>query len=219
MSGLPESTEAANRVRRTLQTVFETYYMFDLDFLKKENLGKAVKQLQKLQGPTGFSIAYATQNGLGGHSICVGEGSLRALTVLGIITEQEAAERRVPGLERAIPKAKGVEFASLLHQLGVDFAAAPFSSRVRDILLEIAPDAKDRFPKRSRKKGGNSSAEEKPKPKKVKSSSDKPATAKKKKTAKTKTSRATSKKVGGRKQETTTPRKRSSTKRLAKKPR
>ncbi len=55
-------------------------------------------------------------------------------------------------MERAIPKSKGVEYASLLHQLGVDFGNSPFSPRVRAILLEIAPDAKERMPKRGAKK-------------------------------------------------------------------
>ena len=55
-------------------------------------------------------------------------------------------------MERAIPKSKGQEFGSLLHQLGADFIANPFSPQVRELLLSIAPDAKERFPKRVVKK-------------------------------------------------------------------
>ena len=55
-------------------------------------------------------------------------------------------------MERAIAKSKGVEFTSVLHQLGTDFDITPFSSRVRAILLEIAADAKLRFPKRKTRK-------------------------------------------------------------------
>ena len=62
----------------------------------------------------------------------------------------KAAE--VSGLERAIPKNKGAEFASLLHQLGAELVASPFSPNVHKILLEVAPDAKERFPKRQTKK-------------------------------------------------------------------
>ena len=55
------------------------------------------------------------------------------------------------GLERAIPKNKGAEFGSLLHQLVPSWWLALFSS-VHKILLEVSPDAKDRLPKRHPKK-------------------------------------------------------------------
>jgi len=152
MSCLPHPAETASRVKRTLQSVFEAYYSFDLDALKKENIGKSVKQLERLNGVTDFSLAFVVQNGLGGHAIAVSREAFEALRVLGIISDDEAAKRKVPGMERAIAKNKGVEFGALLHQLGADYASAPFSPRVRAVLLEIAPDAKDRFPKRASKK-------------------------------------------------------------------
>jgi endonuclease III len=152
MSCLPRPAETASRLKRTLQSVFEAYYSFDLDGLKKENIGKSVKQLERLNGVTDFALAFVIQNGLSGHAIAVSNAACEALRVLGIITDEEAAKRKVPGMERAIAKSKGVEFGSLLHQLGADYTAAPFSTRVRAVLLEIAPDAKDRFPKRASKR-------------------------------------------------------------------
>jgi len=152
MSTLSDSSDSAKRLKATLQSVFETHYTFDLDFYRKQNLGKAVKEIERLKGVTPFSVGYLTQNALSGHAIPVNEGALQALYVVGIITEAEAKKGLTPGLERAIPKSKGVEFASLLHQLGVDFRNSPYSTNVRAILLEIAPDAKDRLPKRQSKK-------------------------------------------------------------------
>jgi endonuclease-3 len=149
---LPDAAEAAARLRRCLQTVFETYYSFDLELLKKQTIGQAIKELQKCNGICPFAIAYATQHGLGGHAIPLNRGALGALLVLGIISESESKAPRVPGLERAISKSKGVEFGSLLHQLGADFYASPFSARLRAVLLEIDPDSKQRLPKRAGKK-------------------------------------------------------------------
>jgi endonuclease-3 len=170
MSILPDRADAARRLKRTLQSVFETHYSFDLEFLKKQNLGKSVSELEKFQGVTPFVLAYVTQNALGGHSIAVNQGTFELLVVLGVISEAEAAKQRVPGMERAIPKSKGVEFGSILHQFGVDYAATPFSPRIRAVILEIAPDAKDRLPKRGAKKGVEASDGDtngaKPKPKK-----------------------------------------------------
>jgi endonuclease-3 len=152
MSGLPDAAEAARRLKRTLQGVFESQYSFDLEALRKQNLGKAVQDLEKYNGVTAFAVAYVTQNALGGHSIPVNAGVFAALQVLGVISAAEAAKKRVPGMERAIPKSKGVEFGSLLHQFGVDYATATHSTRLRGIILEIDPDAKERLPRRGAKK-------------------------------------------------------------------
>ncbi|MFV1966373.1 MAG: hypothetical protein ACC628_13200 [Pirellulaceae bacterium] len=152
MSILSDAAEAAQRLKRGLQGVFETHYSFDLEFLHKQNLGKAIKEVKRFSGVTRFAVSYVTQNALSGHSIPVNQGVFSVFEVLGVMTHAEAAKKRVPGLERAIPKSKGVEFGSLLHQFGVDFATTPFSPRIRSVVLEIAPDAKDRLPKRGAKK-------------------------------------------------------------------
>jgi endonuclease-3 len=108
--------------------------------------------LQKLQGATPFNVAYATQAALGGHSIPLDKGALGVLYVLGVVSQSDADASNVPGLERTIPKSKGQEFGALLHELGADFIANPFSPTLRELLLSIAADAKDRFPKRAVKK-------------------------------------------------------------------
>jgi hypothetical protein len=152
MHALPDASAAAARLKGILQSVFESDYSFDLEHLKKQNIGQAVKRLQKLQGASGFGVAYATQSALGGHSIPIDKGTLGALYVLGVINEADAREGLVPGMERAIPKSKGQEFGALLHELGADFFSNPFSPTLRELLTSIAPDAKERFPKRTHKK-------------------------------------------------------------------
>jgi endonuclease-3 len=159
MPQLNDSEAAAVRVKGCLQSVFESLYAFDLEFLRKQNLGQAIKTLQKYHGTTPFVVAYVTQAALGGHSIPVNQGGFQALEIVGAITPAEAAKQTVPGLERAILKTKGVEFGSLLHQLGVDLAANPHSPTVRKVLLEIEPECKDRLPKRGGKKKSDSQEE------------------------------------------------------------
>ena len=152
MQPLSAPAEAAARLKGILQSVFESEYAFDLESLKKQNLGVAIKRLQKLDGATPFVVAYTVQTALAGHSIPVDKGSLAVLYVLGAITEAESRSGSPPGMERAIPKSKGQEFGSLLHQLGAEFIANPFAPQLREFLLSIAPDAKERFPKRVQKK-------------------------------------------------------------------
>jgi endonuclease III len=156
---LPDPNAAAVRIKRSLQSVFESEYEFSLEDLRKQNLGKAIKQLEKYEGMTPFVVAYITQSALGGHSIPVDEGALRVLTVLDVITAAEAKKKQVPGMERAISKSKGIEFGSLLHQLAAAYFASPHSTQTRSVILAIDPSAKSRFPKRGSK--GEAAATEK----------------------------------------------------------
>lgn len=151
LTSLPDPASAAKRLKRCLQSVFEAHYAFDVEFLQKQNLGKAMELLERINGTTPFVVAYVSQHGLGGHSIPASQGALDALEVLGLISDADAKKNHVPGLERTIPKAKGCEFASLLHQLGADFFASPWGHKLRSILTEIEPGAKDRLPKRTQK--------------------------------------------------------------------
>ncbi len=148
MASLPAPVAAATRLKRALQHIFETHYSFDIESLKKQNLGKAIKDLQGIRGVTPFIVDYVTQHGLEGHAIPMSASIIDLLTVLGIVTETEARRNRIPGLERAVPKAKGVEFASLLHQFAADFALSPNSTKLRPILLQIDPEVKERLAKR-----------------------------------------------------------------------
>jgi endonuclease-3 len=148
MAVLPDPRTAANRVKRVLHAVFEELYCFDLEDVRKKNLGPTVKWLEKMDGTSRFVVSYVVQAALGGHSIPVDAGTMSAFRVLDLASEKEAAAGEVPGMERAIAKSKGVEFGSLIHQLGADYSANPFSPQVREILLAIDPEAAQRFPQR-----------------------------------------------------------------------
>lgn len=148
MNMLPDPPAAAANLKRALQGVFESTYSFDLETLKKQNLGQAQQRLKKLEGTTHFTIAYLTQATLGGHAIPIDRGLMQAFGIFGLAGAADRAAGVVPGLERAIPKNKGVEFASLAHQLAAELIANPYSPSLHKILLEITPEAKDHLPKR-----------------------------------------------------------------------
>ncbi|GIW96522.1 MAG: hypothetical protein KatS3mg110_4563 [Pirellulaceae bacterium] len=138
MACLTDPVEAGRRLKRCLQSIFEAKYSFDLEYLKKMPLSKAQAELRQFQGVTTFGVQYVSQQALGGHCIPVNAGVYAALKALGVVNDKDIAAERVPALERAIPKSKGVEFASLLHQFGVDFAKGP-SARLRQLLKEVVP--------------------------------------------------------------------------------
>src|SRR5262245_11003649 len=145
MGAIPDASSAAQRVKRALQSIFEGSYSFDIEALKKQNLGKAEKDLEKVNGSTPFVRAYVTQNALAGHSIPISKGALDVLYAVGVINDAEADKGIAPGLERAVPKNKGIEFGSLLQQIGADLAASPGSSKLRSVLAEIDPEFKERL--------------------------------------------------------------------------
>ncbi|MFG0265570.1 MAG: hypothetical protein ACF8AM_10525 [Rhodopirellula sp. JB055] len=137
LSSLPDPSKAAQRLKSILQAIFEEFYSFDLDHLKKENLGKAVAKFEGMSSMTPFVLSYIIQHGLGGHSIPIDYSAMVVMLVTGIASQTEAAEGRVPGLERAVPKSKGVEFAALLHQPAVALLMDPKDKTGRTFLESI----------------------------------------------------------------------------------
>ncbi len=153
MKGNAHPRQAAANLRRVLHSIFESQYSFDLEHLKKQNLGKTIKDLEKHFGTTPFTVSYVIQHALSGHSIPLDHGALRVMHIVGVISDDEYEKKAVPGLERAISKTKGIEYGSLLHQLSADLMASPLNPRIKQILLEMNPECSARLPKRkSRKK-------------------------------------------------------------------
>lgn len=156
LTGHPAAGNAASQVKTALYNIYEDRILkeegmeepFDLEWLKKEKLGAAAKTLEGWKGITPFAIGYVVQHGLGGHAIPLDQALLDTLFVVGVIDEKERSAGEAPGLDRAIPKAKGPAFASQIHQLAVDYFHTPFSNKIRGILTEVDPEAKQRFPKR-----------------------------------------------------------------------
>jgi endonuclease-3 len=149
---LVNPAESAARLKQTLHSVFESVYEFDVETLKKQNIGQAAKTLQKYNGTTSFAVSYVTQHALGGHAIPLNRGALVGLHAVGVISDDEFAKGVVPGLERAVSKNKGQEVASLVHQMGVEIGRNPYGQPARKLMLEIDPACKDRLPKRPTQK-------------------------------------------------------------------
>lgn len=134
LENLPDPQKAARRLKSNLQAIFEEFYTFDLDHLKKENLGKAVAKFEKMPGMTPFVLHYTIQHGLGGHAIPVDYSAMVLMLATEIASQAEAMSGKVPGLERAIPKSKGIEFAGLLHQAAVALNKSSKDKTARQLL-------------------------------------------------------------------------------------
>lgn len=152
MKRLTFPRQAAKNLKKTLHGIFEAFYQFDLDFLRKENLSKSIAQFEKFKGVSPFVISYVVQHGLGGHSIPLDRAMMFLFYTLGIVSAEEGASGHVVGLERTVAKSQGLDFASCVHQFAVTYLKTPFNPRIREQILALSPDAKERFPKRGKKK-------------------------------------------------------------------
>lgn len=141
LHNLPDPAAAAVRIKKNLQSLFETRFSFDIDDLVKTNQGKAVQELEKLGGMSKFVLGYTTQVALGGHSIPVSKTIMDVLLATEIVSEAEAAKWIAPGLERSVPKTKGADFSSCLHQLAIDYAQSPTPKNVAAVMKEAGATA------------------------------------------------------------------------------
>ena len=145
---LPDPTAAAVRLKKTLQAIFETRYSFDLEDMRKMNQGKAIQEVAKFNGVSRYMLAYVTQHAFGGHTIPVSDSIMHILLMTGVVTLPEAEKHQTPGLERAIPKSKGHEFSSTLHQMAAEYRMGPGGKNIKAILKEVgAQDIKMPQPK------------------------------------------------------------------------
>ncbi len=150
LHNLPDPSAAAVRVKKNLQSIFETRYSFEVEDMVKMNQGKAIQELEKLGGISKFVLGYTIQNSLGGHSIPISGSIMKVLIATEIVSEAEAAKGQAPGLERTIAKSKGLEFSSCLHQFAVDWLLQPTSKQIKAMLKEagaVEPAPKKEEPK------------------------------------------------------------------------
>lgn len=150
LNSLPNPTQAGHRIKRCLQSLFEARYQYDIEDLKKANLGKATDELAAWKGVSSFILNYVSQHALGGHAIPADTMTLDCLVQAEMITEAEAEKKSLPGIERAITKTKGSEFASLLHQFAVEFHQNAKSPSALSVFkdLGVTPKAKPKMPEK-----------------------------------------------------------------------
>jgi hypothetical protein len=134
---LPFPMQAASRIKQCLQSIFETRYQYDIDDMKKANLGKATAELEAWKGMSAFVVSYVSQHALGGHSIPASQLICEAMWQCDVLSLAEIQKKALPGIERAIPKNKGVEFAGLMHQFASDLYHHPKGTTPLAVLKEM----------------------------------------------------------------------------------
>lgn len=133
----PLPVQVAVRLKKALQAIFEARYSYDIEDLLKLNLGKAIETVEAWVPTSKFVSAFMQQNAFGGHAIAIDNSTMQALVSTGVAQSVDMLKGSVSGLDRAVPKAKGPELFSLVHQFGVEFIADRKAPGVQAIMTEL----------------------------------------------------------------------------------
>lgn len=117
---LDEADWRALRVRSTLQYVFEKYFAFDFESIRRKTFEQAQRQLLRIHDLSPFVRAYTLQVGLGVHVVPLDERMFRALVWLGLADPGSNPEEAAEALKSALRKSDAPLFCHLLHCLATD---------------------------------------------------------------------------------------------------
>ncbi|MDR3232534.1 MAG: hypothetical protein LBT46_02495 [Planctomycetaceae bacterium] len=141
---IPRPEEAARRIKKALQALFEKTYAFDMENLRKrgKSAADALKQLEEIKAGSPFMIEYTAQIALGTHLIPLDEAAFQLLRPLGLtqISKDETKELGA-GLERAVAKPAGLNFSVKFHHLAALFYADPQMPERAAFLKAIDPES------------------------------------------------------------------------------
>jgi endonuclease III len=147
LTDLPNPEAAADRVRKTLQGIFEKTYMFDLEDMRKKGkaLAEHIKTLESMSAGTPYMIQYVAQVALDGHLIPFDEASLRIMRRLGLSqVSSDGTKETCIGLDRVILKKSSLTFAAQLHHYAASYFDVPDSPELLSQLSAIDSEAVNR---------------------------------------------------------------------------
>lgn len=130
--GMSDPDWRAVRIRNLLQHVFEKYYAFDFEILRRKTLDLANKQLLKVKYLTPFARLYTMQTALGNHLIPLDDQMLRAAAWLGLVELDATPEQASDSMKSVIRKADALQFCELFRCLAADPALKPAFETVAD---------------------------------------------------------------------------------------
>jgi endonuclease-3 len=141
LGGLNDADWKALRMRDILHYVFEKYYAFDFEPLRRKTTDLAVKQLAKIKTLTPFVQTYTLQHSLGSHAIPLDDVLCRVLAWLGLIAPSLSTEQAAEELKPVIRKSDVTLACHLLRAFGTDPTFAPALKITKGMLENGEVDA------------------------------------------------------------------------------
>lgn len=145
LGDLAEAEAKGPRIRSVLQKLFESYYSFDVDSLRKQPHKVISKQLLRIPGVSDHTLACAIQVGMEGHTQPIDAAIRRALERLGLAEAEVPVEALRARLERLVPKKLGLELTTLVRELAADVCWAGEPACKDCSLHEICPTGQQKM--------------------------------------------------------------------------
>jgi len=120
LESVDDAAWRAFRARDILQYVFEEYYVFDFEVLRRKTLEAAEKQLAKIKGLTPFVRLYTLQQSLGAHVIPMDDTMCRVVAWMGLIEPDTPPDEAAEEMKTSIRKSDVPLLCHLLRRLGTD---------------------------------------------------------------------------------------------------
>ncbi|MDO4586455.1 MAG: hypothetical protein Q4C95_04070, partial [Planctomycetia bacterium] len=132
---LHDPVRTGERIRRTLQWIFENYFKFDLEELRGQKIEEIHQFLANIPFTTHFMIHYVSHLLLGIPTIPLDEGLLRVMRLLEQVQINDENHEFVPIFNKI-----DSSYFSLLHEFGSTFMEQTEPGESMNILISIDPD-------------------------------------------------------------------------------
>ena len=117
---IDEAAWKALRIRESLQYVFEKYYQFDFEPLRRKTMDAAEKELAKVKYLSPFVRLYTLQMSLDSHVVPLDDMQTQIVTWLGFVEPDTPADRAADEMKSSLRKPDVALMGHLLRQLGTD---------------------------------------------------------------------------------------------------
>lgn len=127
------------RMRQTLQSVFQATYNFDLEQWREKGEDAFREYLGSIPFVTRFMADYTVSTVYHKHEIPLDEGALRVLRLLELVDVDEENRETAIGIKRAFSKSEADTFAALIHELGAMLINESTAAKAMKILKAVDP--------------------------------------------------------------------------------
>ena len=141
---LSNARNSCERLRQTLQVIFQATYKFDLEEWREKGEEAFRGYLETIPYVTPFMRDYTVAAVFRRSAVPLDEGALRVLRLLDLV-DVNAENHEVPvGLERVFSKSDMLVFARMLHELGAMLMDETQSARAMKLLKAVDPESAQR---------------------------------------------------------------------------
>ena len=145
LGDINDASWKALRVREVLQYVFEAYYAFDLEQLKRKTQDAANKELMSIPHISTFMRDYTVQQGLGAHVLPVDATMAKVLKWLRLAEVGDTEEQAADAIKAGLKKSDGPLFCYLLKCAATDEKLQPGFDQFEEVTEEDPLDAQKRL--------------------------------------------------------------------------